>query len=124
MTDSALFIAWGPTYPGREHEAHELFEETTAIFEKLVEAKEIESFEPVLLTPYGGDVTGFILVHGEADKLMQLQLRPDMERLQARAIAHHEKFFVIPAIVGEAVLKQYELFDEVVTEIERKLVTV
>jgi hypothetical protein len=124
MTDSALFIAWGPTYPGREHEARELFEETTDLFEKLVETKEIVSFEPVLLTPYGGDVTGFILVRGEAEQLLKLQMRPDIERLRVRAIAHHEKFFVIPAVTGEAVLKQYELFDDVVTELERKLVTV
>ena len=29
----------------------------------------IESFEPVFLEPHGGDLTGFILIQGDAAKL-------------------------------------------------------
>lgn len=120
MTDTAIFIGWGMTVPGREHHAVKLFEESLEIFAGLKKAGEIESFEPVLLGPHGGELEGYILVRGEAEKLMRLQLREDMERLRVRAMTHHAKFSVIPAVVGDAAKRRLALFDEMVTEIERE----
>ncbi|HSP74381.1 MAG TPA: hypothetical protein VLN26_18575 [Gaiellaceae bacterium] len=120
MTDTALFIGWGMTIPGREHHARKLFDETLEIFESLKQAGEIESFEPVLLGPHGGELEGFILVRGEPAKLVALQMREDMERLRIKAQTHHAKFSVIFATIGEGVNRTLTLYDELVKELERE----
>ena len=38
-------------------------------YTKLQERGEIESFEAVLLEPHGGELGGFLLLRGEAEKL-------------------------------------------------------
>jgi hypothetical protein len=124
MTDTALFIGWGVTYPGREHHARKLFDETLEIFTELQKAGEIESFEPVLLGPHGGELDGFILVKGTPEQLNALQMREDMERLRMRAHTHHAKFSVILAMVGEGAKRSVALYDELVTELEREPVAV
>ena len=124
MADTALFIGWGMTYPGREHQARKLFDETLAIFAELEKAGEIESFEPVLLGPHGGELDGFILVRGEPQKLIEMQMREDMERLRIRAQTHHGKFSVILATTGAGVTRSLALYDEAVAELERQPVQV
>lgn len=124
MTETGFFIGWGGRHPGREHEATKLFTETIEIFTELERAGEIESFEPVLLGPHGGDLDGYILVRGEPAKLLELQLREDMQALQLRAMTVHAKFSVIPATIGTGVQHQLELIDELVSKLERPLVTI
>lgn len=120
MTDTALFIGWGPTYPGREHHARKLFEETLEIFQAQVRAGEIESFEPVLLGPHGGELEGFILVKGDLDKLTALQKRKDVERLRIKAQALGPHFGIVFATIGDGVKRSFALFDEVVKELEHE----
>ena len=120
MTDTALFIGWGPTIPGREHHALKLFDEALEIFESLKQAGEIESFEPVLLGPHGGELEGFILVKGEIAKLTAFQMREDVERLRIKAQALKTNFGVVFATIGDGVKRSFALYDEIVKELERE----
>ncbi|MGZ4354126.1 MAG: hypothetical protein ACXVZ4_11315 [Gaiellaceae bacterium] len=120
MTDTALFIGWGPTYPGREHLARKLFDETLEIFEAQKRAGEIESFEPVLLGPHGGELEGFIIVKGDPAKLMELQMREDVQRLRIKAQTLSAHFGIVLATVGDGVKRSFALYDEIVKELERE----
>jgi hypothetical protein len=122
MTDTALFVGWGGTYPGREHHAVATFKEWIALLEEQKAAGEIERFEHVLLGPHGGELDGFTLVYGTPEKLMLLQTREEVRRLRLRAFTDHAKFSVIEAIIGEAVVREYEEIEKVVDELERELV--
>src|SRR3972149_2967999 len=66
MADTALFIGYGPTIPGREQRALALFNEVLGYYNRLQERGEIESFEAVLLEPHGGELGGFLLLRGAA----------------------------------------------------------
>jgi len=120
MTDSALFVGWGGIYPGRERFARETFGKWTEILEELKAAGEIERFETVLLGPHGGELVGFTLVFGLPEKLATLPMREDLHRLQVRATLDHAKFSVIWAMTGDAVEREFQLFDETVLEYERE----
>lgn len=120
MTDTALFIGWGPTYPGREHHARKLFDETLEIFEAQKLAGEIESFEPVLLGPHGGELEGFIIVRGDLAKLVELQMRDDIQRLRIKAQTLSAHFGIVFATVGDGVKRSFALYDEIVKELERE----
>lgn len=120
MTDTALFIGWGPTYPGREHHARKLFDETLEIFEAQKRAGEIESFEPVLLGPHGGELEGFIIVRGDPAKLMELQMREDIQRLRIKAQTLSAHFGIVFATIGDGVKRSFALYDEIVKELERE----
>jgi hypothetical protein len=112
MKDAALFIGWGGAYPGREHQAIETFKLFVAGLTELQESGEIESFEPVLLAPHGGELQGFVLVYGEREKLAALPERPELHELQARAGIEHGKLSIIPAITGARVVTEFALLDE------------
>lgn len=120
MSDTALFVGWGSTHPGREQFARKHFEEWIEILERLKAEGEIERFETVLLAPHGGELDGFTLVYAPPEKLAALPLRPDVHRLQARASLDHTKLSVIWAATGEAVEREFALFDEVLAEYGRE----
>ena len=122
MSDTALFVGWGGTNPGREHHAVATFKQWIELLEEQKAAGDIDRFEHVMLGPHGGELDGFTLVYGEPEKLMQLQLRDEVRQLRLRAFADHAKFSVITALVGEAVVREYEAFEKVVGELERELV--
>jgi hypothetical protein len=120
MTDTALFIGWGRTIPGREHHALKLYEETIELLDAAVKAGEIDGYEPVLLEPHGGELEGFILVKGSVEKLAAFQAREDAERLRIEASAFKTDFGVVFATTGEAVKNSYELFVRVVDEVVKE----
>lgn len=120
MSDTALFVGWGDTHPGREAFAHKHFAEFTEILEGLEAAGEIESFETVLLDPHGGDLDGFTLVRAAPEKLVELWLRDDLNRLAARARLDHARFRVIWATTGEGVRAQFALTMDALAEYEHQ----
>lgn len=120
MSDTALFIGWGGIYPGRERFARETFARWTTILKELKAEGEIEGFETVLLGPHGGELDGFTLVFGAPEKLAVLPMREDLHRLQMRATLDHAKFSVIWATTGEGVEREFQLFEETVSEYERE----
>lgn len=124
MTDTALFIGWGTTIPGREHHALKLYEETLDVFESAVRTGEIESFEPVLLGPHGGELEGFFIVRGPIEKLTRFQMREDIEQLQIKAQALKTNFGIVFATIGDGVKRSYELSVHVVDELVKEPIAV
>lgn len=120
MRETALFIGWGKTYPGREPFALKHFAEWEEILIRMKAEKEIEDFETILLGPHGGGLDGFTLVYGTPEKLALLEMREELIALRARATLDHAHFLVIPAITGKGVEKQFALFKEAIAEYERE----
>ncbi len=69
MAGEALFLGWGPVVRGREQTAFKVFQETIEYYGRLQQEGKIDSFEPVLIAPHGGDLGGFVLLRGERGKL-------------------------------------------------------
>ena len=59
MADSGLFIGFGAPVRGRERQAIKVFNEAFEYYSRLQQDGEIDSFEPVLLQPHGGELGGF-----------------------------------------------------------------
>lgn len=73
MHTNAIFVGWNRTVAGREAQAGELFQEFLQYLGGQQQAGTIQSFEPILLNPHGGDLNGFILIRGEGSKLDALE---------------------------------------------------
>ena len=73
MANAVIFLGWNRPVVGREEQAMQLFQKSLEFYGKLLTEGRIEGFEPVLLTPHGGNLAGFILVRGEAKKLSELK---------------------------------------------------
>jgi hypothetical protein len=116
MRDTAMFIGWGGTHPGREELAQKTFAEFVDVLKELQAAGEIERFETVLLAPHGGELDGFTLIYGEPAKLAALPMREDLHRLRLRATLDHAKFSIIEATVGEGVERELTLLHEIAAE--------
>ena len=73
MADRVIFMGWNRSVTGREQQALQLFQRSMEFWGKLQAEGRIESFEPVVLAQHGGDLNGFIMVKGEAEKLSEIQ---------------------------------------------------
>lgn len=100
MADTALFIGYGPTIPGREQRALALFNEVLGYYTKLQQRGEIESFEAVLLEPHGGELGGFLLLRGEAEKLDRVRRSEEFLGYNAQAGLVVLNFGVVGAYIG------------------------
>ena len=117
MADAGLFIGWGEAVRGRETEAVGLFNEVLAYYTRLQEEGTIESFEPVFLEPHGGDLNGFILIRGEAEKLAALRVSDEFTQLSLRATLIVDRFGVVGADMAERLQSQMEFYMEQVAAI-------
>jgi hypothetical protein len=112
MADAGLFIGWGEVVRGRETEALEVFNETLGYYGRLQEEGTIESFEPVFLEPHGGDLGGFILIRGDAEKLASLRVSEEFTQLSLRAGLIVDRFGVVGADLAERLQRQMEYYTE------------
>ena len=112
MAENVLFLGWNRAFPGREQQASDLFQKTMGFYEKLQSSNRIESFEAVFLGAHGGDMNGFMLLRGDAEKLGQLQ--GDDEFLDIIMEADHclQGFGVVPGYTGEGVTKMFALWSK------------
>jgi hypothetical protein len=117
MAGDALFLGWGPVVRGRELKSLEVFQETLEYYGQLQQEGRIESFEPVLIAPHGGDLGGFILLRGERAKLDGIRSSEQFQRLVTRAASVVDKVGVIEAYAGEALARQMAGFREVSAEL-------
>ncbi len=69
MANAALVIRWNRVVPGREQTGLTLFGQSLEYYGTLLSQGKIESYEPVLLDPTGGDLNGFIILRGSPDQL-------------------------------------------------------
>ncbi len=117
MADSALFIGFGYPVRGRERQALSVFTETVEYYSRLQQQGDIESFEPVLLEPHGGELGGFFLLRGDRDKLAHLRTSEEFERrtLRGQLIADH--LGVVGGLLGERLMSQMAVFAQQVDEL-------
>jgi hypothetical protein len=112
MADAGLFIGWGAVVRGREAESLEVFNETLAYYGRLQEEGTIESFEPVFLEPHGGDLSGFILIRGDAEKLAALRVSEEFTQFSIRAGLIVEGFGVVGADLAGRLQRQMAFYTE------------
>jgi hypothetical protein len=112
MADTGLFIGWGAVVRGREAKSLEVFNETLAYYGRLQEEGTIESFEPVFLEPHGGDLSGFILIRGEAEKLAALRVSEEFTQFSIRAGLIVDGFGVVGADLAGRLQRQMAFYTE------------
>jgi hypothetical protein len=88
MADAAIVIRWDRVVPGREQQALSIFGQSLEYYGSLQKEGSIESFEPVLLNPTGGDLNGIILIRGSADQMDALKREDRFIDIMMRA-AHN-----------------------------------
>ena len=112
MADAGLFVGFGNPVRGRESQAVELFNETIGWYSRLQEEGEIESFEPVFLEPHGGDLGGFILLRGDAEKLSALRVSEEFTQFTIRASLCVDSIGVVGADLTERLQRQIAYYTE------------
>lgn len=117
MADSGLFIGFGFPVRGRERQAIKVFNETFEYYSRLQQDGEIESFEPVLFEPHGGELGGFFLLRGDNDKLARIRASEEFERRTARGQLIVENLGVVSAFLGERLISQLSVFSQQVEEL-------
>ncbi len=113
--NAVLFIGWNRVVPGKEKEAVALFEEALAYYGQQQQAGMIEGFEPVFLSPHGGDLNGFILVRGEEAQLNQMRMTDEYLTLETRASILLEGHGVILGWRGEEINRRMAIYQSVTT---------
>ena len=116
MAGEALFIGWGAVVRGREKQALQVFQESIEYYGRLQQEGRIESFEPILLSPHGGDLNGFVILRGDRKALAEIRFSDEFERLIARASAIVDSPGVMPAYGGDALAQQMGIFQDVANE--------
>jgi len=117
MADSGLFIGFGLPVRGRERQAIKVFNEVFEYYTRLQQEGEIESFEPVLLEPHGGDLGGFFLLRGDQDKLDRIRSSAEFERQIARGQLSVERIGIVGAALGGRLASQMSMFTEQLEEL-------
>jgi hypothetical protein len=117
MAQGAVFIGWGAAARGREKASLTVFNEGVQYWTRLRQQGEIESFEPVQLEPHGGDLAGFCLIRGDAEKLDRLRRSEEWLRMNARAAMVVDNLGIVTAHVGEGLQKLFGQFGEVANEL-------
>ena len=114
MADSVLFIGWNRSVKGREQQAMQLFQKVVEFYGKLQADGRIESFEPVLLSAHGGDLNGFFLLRGEAEKLGEVQRDETFVDLTIEAGYCLEGVGVVPGYIGEGLTDTFSRWSKFV----------
>jgi len=112
MADAGLFIGWGALARGREKEAVDLFNEILGYYGRLQEDGDIESFEPLFLEAHGGDLAGFVLVRGDAEKLASIRVSEEFTQYTIRAGLVVDNFGVVGADMEGRLQQQTAFYTE------------
>ena len=117
MAKGVLFIGWGPAVRGRERKALQVFREAVQYWQRLQQSGQIDSFEPIALEPHGGDLEGFLLIKGDADKLAQLRIDQEFVSVNTRAQLVVENFGVVGGVYGAELQALFADFDKAASEL-------
>lgn len=110
MADAGLFVGWGEVVRGREAQSLDLFNEFLGYLRGLAESGEIDSFEPVFLEPHGGDLAGFVLIRGDADRLHSIRMSDEWMKHMTRGGLMTENFGIVSASLGERMERQMAVY--------------
>jgi hypothetical protein len=103
MADAIIFVGWDRPIVGREKQAMQLFQKVTEYNSKLQADRKIESFEVVILRAHGGDLNGFILLKGDAEKLSEIQREDTFVKFTIEAHYCLQGYGVVPGYTGAGV---------------------
>jgi hypothetical protein len=117
MADRALFVGFGQPVRGREERAVDVFGEFVGMFGRMQSEGRIEGMDVTLLTPHGGDLGGFFMVHGSEAQCSALQLDEEFRRASIDAGLIVENFGVVPAITGEGVGREMAWYGDAVKKV-------
>jgi hypothetical protein len=117
MADSGLFVGFGVPVRGRERQAIQVFNEAFEYYARLQQEGEIESVEPVLFEPHGGELNGFFLLRGDKDKLARIRNSEEFERITARAELIVDHLGIVGSYLGERLMSQMGVFSQQVEEL-------
>ena len=117
MAGDELFIGWGPVVRGREQTALKVFQETIEFHGALQQDGKIDGFDAHLIAPHGGDLAGFIVLHGERSQLDDIRNSEDFERLIVRAGTIVDRIGVLNAYSGEALGQAMSRFQAAASEL-------
>lgn len=106
MTTNVLFFGWGRSMPGRESLSAQHFKDFSEYLAAQKGQGAIESFEPILLEPNGGGVTGFFLIHGATEQLNKLTSSTEWMRHITRAILHLDHPVLTRGVTGAALMER------------------
>jgi hypothetical protein len=116
MAGAGLFIGWGEVVRGREERALEVFNETIQFYGQLQADGRIESFEPCLLAPHGGDLAGFVLLRGTREQIDSVRNDEEFERQITRGNFIVDSLGVIDAAMGEELGRQMGIYQAQLAE--------
>ena len=116
MAGEALFVGWGNAVRGREANSLKVFQEAVEYYGKQQQEGNIDSFEPVFLLPHGGDLAGFFLVKGDAEKLDAMRRSDEFQRVHTRANQIVDGLGIVSALTGEALANAMGMFQEASAE--------
>jgi len=114
MANYVLFIGWNRAIVGREQQALQLFQKTVEFYGKLQADGKIEGFEPVLLSAHGGDLNGFFLLKGEAEKLAEVRGDETFIDLTIEAEYCLEGFGIVSGFIGEALTDVFSRWSKLI----------
>ena len=116
MKNTMMFVGWNRPIAGREHVAVELFNSSLSYFNRLKNEGQIENFEPVLLTPHGGDLNGFFMLRGDEDKLNRIRYSEEWLNLTTQINMNVMGFGVTTGWWGEGVKDMMTRYAKYVTK--------
>jgi hypothetical protein len=105
MSADVIFMGWDRAVPGREAAVAAQFQEVLQYLGELQQAGTIESFQPVLLSPHGGDLNGFILIQGESTKLDALAASREWGAHVTRGGLNLQGLGVVRGATGELLME-------------------
>lgn len=103
MSANAILFGWNRSLPGREALSAQHFQEFSQFLQAQKESGAIESFEPVLIQPYGGTFNGFFYIRGEPGKLAALTASTEWLQHQIRAGLHLDGVALLRGVTGPTV---------------------
>jgi hypothetical protein len=114
MKPNAIVLGWNRAVAGREKQANEHFAEFVGYLTELQGKGTIESFEPVIIGPHGGDMNGLFLIRGDGDKLSQLRGSEQWMQHVIRGNLHMEGFGVTDGFVGNQMMQLMTLWGQLI----------
>jgi hypothetical protein len=110
MANAGLLLGWNRSVPGYEAQTVAKFGEFIGYLTVLVMEKKIESFEPVITRPHGGDLNGFFLIRGERAQLNALQDSDGWKDWEVWGAYHLQGFGVVECNLGAEIAETMKRF--------------
>jgi hypothetical protein len=117
MADRILFIGWGAGVRGREERGLEVFDAAVGFYGRCQQEGRIESFDVILLEPHGGELAGYMELHGSADQLAALRQDEEFRRILIDASLIVDDLGVVEGFANEGVAREMALYREAIARV-------